>query len=80
MRPWPDGKPHVAPGTAVRLLSCAASQKGCKQGLTWIKSSFLWMMYRCGWATKAGQESVLAIEITPDGFEWALRHACLSSY
>jgi len=48
--------------------------------LTWIKPSFLWMMYRCGWATKAGQETVLAIEITRDGFEWALRHACLSSY
>ncbi|MET9036052.1 DUF4291 domain-containing protein [Streptomyces mirabilis] len=48
--------------------------------MTWIKPSFLWMMYRCGWATKAGQETVLAIEITRDGFEWALRHACLSSY
>lgn len=48
--------------------------------MTWIKPSFLWMMYRCGWATKAGQENVLAIEITRDGFEWALRHACLSSY
>ncbi|MFF1741547.1 DUF4291 domain-containing protein [Streptomyces mirabilis] len=48
--------------------------------MTWIKPSFLWMMYRCGWATKAGQETVLAVEITRDGFEWALRHACLSSY
>ncbi|MFF4904546.1 DUF4291 domain-containing protein [Streptomyces sp. NPDC001260] len=48
--------------------------------MTWIKPSFLWMMYRCGWATKPGQESVLAVEITRDGFEWALRNACLSSY
>ncbi|MFJ5301577.1 DUF4291 domain-containing protein [Streptomyces sp. NPDC088350] len=48
--------------------------------MTWIKPSFLWMMYRCGWATKEGQETVLAVEITRDGFEWALRHACLSSY
>jgi hypothetical protein len=48
--------------------------------MTWIKPSFLWMMYRCGWATKAAQETVLAVEITRDGFEWALRHACLSSY
>lgn len=48
--------------------------------MTWIKPSFLWMMYRCGWGTKAGQETVLAVEITRDGFEWALRHACLSSY
>ncbi|MFF3453202.1 DUF4291 domain-containing protein [Streptomyces sp. NPDC002730] len=48
--------------------------------MTWIKPSFLWMMYRCGWGTKAGQETVLAIEISRSGFEWALRHACLSSY
>ncbi|MEU6535233.1 DUF4291 domain-containing protein [Streptomyces sp. NPDC047000] len=48
--------------------------------MTWIKPSFLWMMYRCGWATKPGQETVLAVEITRDGFEWALRHACLSHH
>ncbi|MFJ4410482.1 DUF4291 domain-containing protein [Streptomyces sp. NPDC088910] len=48
--------------------------------MTWIKPSFLWMMYRCGWGAKAGQETVLAVEITRDGFEWALRHACLSHY
>ncbi|MER6631702.1 DUF4291 domain-containing protein [Streptomyces sp. NPDC000987] len=48
--------------------------------MTWIKPSFLWMMYRCGWGTKEGQETVLAVEISRDGFEWALGHACLSSY
>lgn len=48
--------------------------------MTWIKPSFLWMMYRCGWAAKEGQETVLAVEISREGFEWALRHACLSSY
>ncbi|MFI0405428.1 DUF4291 domain-containing protein [Actinomadura sp. 3N508] len=48
--------------------------------MTWIKPSFLWMMYRCGWGAKAGQETVLAVEITRDGFEWALRHSCLSHY
>ncbi|WP_037683772.1 DUF4291 domain-containing protein [Streptomyces griseus] len=48
--------------------------------MTWIKPSFLWMMYRCGWGTKEGQETVLAVEIAREGFEWALRHACLSSY
>jgi len=37
--------------------------------MTWIKPSFLWMMYRCGWATKPGQERVLAVEITRAGFE-----------
>ncbi|CAG8403722.1 unnamed protein product [Penicillium salamii] len=48
--------------------------------MTWIKPSFLWMAYRSGWATKARQERVLAIEITGEGFEWALRHSCLSHY
>ncbi|MFE5141582.1 DUF4291 domain-containing protein [Streptomyces fagopyri] len=48
--------------------------------MTWIKPSFMWMMYRSGWGTKEGQETVLAVEITRDGFEWALRHACLASY
>jgi hypothetical protein len=51
-----------------------------RERMTWIKPSFLWMMYRCGWATKEGQETVLAVEITREGFEWALRNACLSHY
>ncbi|MGW4374983.1 DUF4291 domain-containing protein [Streptomyces albidoflavus] len=48
--------------------------------MTWIKPSFLWMMYRSGWARKEGQERVLAIEISRAGFDWALAHACLSAY
>ena len=48
--------------------------------MTWIKPSFLWMMYRCGWATKEGQETVLSIEISREGFEWALKHGCLSHF
>ncbi len=48
--------------------------------MTWIKPSFLWMMYRCGWGTKADQETVLAVEIDRAGFDWALRHACLSHH
>ncbi|MFJ2811384.1 MULTISPECIES: DUF4291 domain-containing protein [unclassified Kitasatospora] len=48
--------------------------------MTWIKPSFLWMMYRCGWAGKEGQETVLAVEITREGFEWALANACLAHY
>lgn len=46
--------------------------------MTWIKPSFLWMAYRCGWASKKNQERVLAVEITREGFHWALVHACLS--
>ncbi|MFI7360732.1 DUF4291 domain-containing protein [Streptomyces sp. NPDC050149] len=48
--------------------------------MTWIKPSFLWMMYRCGWAAKEGQETVLAVEITREGFNWALANAELSHY
>lgn len=48
--------------------------------MTWIKPSFLWMMYRSGWATKANQEHILAIKITREGFEWALQNACLSHF
>jgi hypothetical protein len=48
--------------------------------MTWIKPSFLWMMYRCGWATKPGQERVLAVEIGRPGFEWALANAALSDF
>ncbi|HEY0697682.1 MAG TPA: DUF4291 family protein, partial [Micromonospora sp.] len=43
-----------------------------RERMTWIKPSFLWMMYRCGWGDKPGQEHVLAVEITRVGFEWAL--------
>ena len=43
--------------------------------MTWIKPSFLWMMHRSGWATKPGQERVLAVRIAREGFEWALRHS-----
>ncbi len=48
--------------------------------MTWIKPSFLWMMYRCGWAQKPDQEHVLAIQISRSGFEWALEHSALSHY
>ena len=49
-----------------------------RERMTWIKPSFLWMMYRCGWATKPGQERVLAVRLTRIGFEEALTAACLS--
>lgn len=48
--------------------------------MTWIKPSFLWMMYRAGWATKEGQEHILAIKIKREGFEWALQNCCLSHF
>lgn len=47
--------------------------------MTWIKPSFLWMMYRAGWGFKdEGQRRILAIDITREGFEWALTNSSLS--
>ncbi len=48
--------------------------------MTWIKPSFLWMMYHCGWAEKENQEHVLAIDIRRTGFDSAVRQAVASSY
>ena len=48
--------------------------------MSWIKPNFLWMMYRAGWASKPGQERILAIEIGLDKFEYILSQAVISSY
>lgn len=48
--------------------------------MTWIKPNFLWMMYRNGWATKVGQEVVLAIHLKREAFERYLKQAVYSSY
>ncbi|MEU4570517.1 DUF4291 domain-containing protein [Micromonospora sp. NPDC023956] len=51
-----------------------------RERMTWVKPSFLWMMYRCGWGAKPDQECVLAIEISRAGFEWALANSCPSHH
>lgn len=48
--------------------------------MTWIKPSFLWMMYRCGWAEKENQECVLAIDMDRKGFDKAVSSAVKSTY
>lgn len=49
------------------------------QRMTWIKPSFLWMMERSGWASKSGQERVLAVSIHRSGWEEALANATLTA-
>jgi hypothetical protein len=71
---------YAAP-TAQAAVAAGRFSVGFKRDrMTWIKPSFLWMMYRCGWALKPGQERVLAIRIRRDGFDWALANSALSSY
>ncbi len=48
--------------------------------MSWIKPNFLWMMYRCGWGEKSGQEVVLAIRLERRGFDAILAEAVHSSY
>jgi hypothetical protein len=48
--------------------------------MTWIKPSFLWMMYRAGWGRKENQERILGIDITHEGFREILMNVVLSTY
>jgi len=48
--------------------------------MTWIKPSFLWMMYRCGWELKENQERVLAIDIKREAFDYLVENAVVSTY
>ena len=48
--------------------------------MSWIKPNFLWMMYRCGWASKPGQECVLAIRLRRPFFDELLAAAVASSF
>jgi hypothetical protein len=48
--------------------------------MSWIKPNFLWMMYRSGWATKEGQEVVLAVWIARATFDAILAAAVPSTW
>ena len=47
--------------------------------MTWIKPSFIWMMYRSNWGTKKNQECILALDIYQEKFEELLQKAVLTS-
>lgn len=70
-------KPQIA-DEAVQLGRFGPSFS--RSRMSWIKPNFLWMMYRCGWATKEGQEVVLALWIRRSGFDELLRSAVPSSH
>jgi len=48
--------------------------------MSWVKPNFLWMMYRCGWAQKEGQEVVLAVWIERALFDEVLAAAVPSTW
>ncbi len=47
---------------------------------SWIKTNFLWMMYRSVWGTKNGQEIILRVLIKKDFFDSLLIEAVESSW
>jgi hypothetical protein len=48
--------------------------------MTWIKTNFLWMMYRSGWGTKKGQEVILAIRLKKSFFNKVLSKVVLAKF
>ena len=69
------------PQTVDAAIAAGTFAGGFKRDrMTWIKPSFLWMMYRCGWGEKEGQERVVRIRLTRAGFDAALSQSCLASY
>ena len=48
--------------------------------MSWIKPNFLWMMYRSGWASKEGQEHILAVRLKRSFFDELLRLVVPSSF
>jgi hypothetical protein len=48
--------------------------------MSWIKTNFLWMMYRSGWGTKPAQEVTLAVRLKRAFFDDLLAQAVPSTY
>ena len=67
-------------------IGCFAADRGYFGGefslerMSWIKPSFLWMMYRSGWGRKTGQEIVLAIWLKRAAFETILAQAVSAKF
>lgn len=48
--------------------------------MSWIKPNFLWMMFRCGWAAKENQETVLAVSLRRASFDAILAESVPSTF
>ena len=93
---WPSAGRHIlaqfddqtvvvyqAYGPAIGLFAARHGHFGGEFSLrrmSWIKPNFLWMMYRCGWATKPGQQVVLAVHIRRSAFDGILAQAVHSGF
>lgn len=48
--------------------------------MSWVKTNFLWMMFRNGWSSKEGQEVTLAVRLKRSAFDTLLAQAVHSTY
>jgi hypothetical protein len=48
--------------------------------MSWVKTNFLWMMFRSGWGTKEGQEVTLAVWLQRPAFDALLKDAVHSTF
>ena len=48
--------------------------------MSWVKPNFLWMMSRCGWGMKQGQEVILGLRIRRTFFDTLLAAAVPSAF
>jgi hypothetical protein len=60
------------------FLSGAPGYSECR--MTWVKTNFLWMMYRSGWGTKPDQQVTLAIRLARHAFDRVLAAAVPSQF
>lgn len=70
-----------APRIVQKALEKGTFGEGFKiERMTWIKPSFGWMLYRCGYASKPDQEAVLKIKLSHEGFRAILSRAVPSAF
>lgn len=48
--------------------------------MTWIKPSWGWMLYRAGYGMKEGQEGILRLKLSHEGFQQGLAQAVASTW
>ncbi|MCU0865692.1 MAG: DUF4291 domain-containing protein [Planctomycetes bacterium] len=70
-------RPQIA-DEAVRLGRFGPSFS--RSRMSWIKPNFLWMMFRCGWASKVDQERVLALWLPHSFFDRVAAAAVPSTF
>ncbi|MEM9723961.1 MAG: DUF4291 family protein [Pseudomonadota bacterium] len=51
-----------------------------RKRMTWIKPSYLWMAYRCGWSTKPNQTTTLRIWLRAGAFAGLCQQAVASHF